>query len=242
MKNRLQSVLVILTVLCSVNCHAQNTNSDNGKVYTEDELSHLITIGMSLADVTNRFGPPGSVLDESGQRRLLLYNFRSQPKKKGPYVAGFDIDTKDEKVIRWSPALAQVGNPLPGGAVRRSGDAAFEIFIGDDTFVELINTVNSQGSADASFFSYSPAMKFVADTWVGRPGEDIAGQQTVLLTVKDADASKLKQLTTQNVGQRLFIISSNKVLAAPKITAPIGTTQLRLMIKATNFFEYPTNR
>ncbi len=102
---------------------------------------------MSIADVTNRFGPPGSAVRVGEDKLMLTYMFPFEARQvRGPYRTGFGIDVKDGHVVRWSPITGMTGNPASAGGSQGSfGEHSFPIFLAADCLSKLVNTVESQG-------------------------------------------------------------------------------------------------
>src|SRR6266508_807010 len=149
------------------------------------------------------------------------------------YLTGFGIDVKDGHVIRWSPITGMTGNPASAGGSQGSfGEHSFQIFLAADCLSKLVNTVESQGSADASGLEAPPNMAFKGKVFAGKSDSERPDEQTVILIVSDEAASKLRELTENNFGKRLLIVCRNRVIAAPEISAPLASRQL--MFSVTN--------
>lgn len=231
---------LLFVLLCLVGCNSKSNEpqikadqSHATKVYSEAELNKLITLGMSIAEVTNKFGPPGSAVRTSENRILLNYMFPFEPKQEqGSYMMGFGIDIKDGKVARWSPIRGMASKITPEGRIQgSSGEQPFQIFLSTDSQTNLVNAVESEGSADSSSLKGSPDLDFKAKVFVGNSGNQRPGERTVILVLNNEDDSKLKDLTEKNSGKRLLIVCRNKVIAAPVISVPLGSRQVKFTVK-----------
>ena len=60
--------MFLVALMLAIGCHRESatsirTNGEQaGRTYTEAQLDNLIVPGMSAAEVTNKFGPPGSAI------------------------------------------------------------------------------------------------------------------------------------------------------------------------------------
>ena len=215
------------------------------KVYSEAELDKLITPGMSIADVTNKFGLPGSAIQISEGMILLSYSFPFEVKKPedGPYLTGFGIDIKNGRVVRWSPITGMTGKTIQGGGSQGSfGEQSFQIFLVTDSLTNVVNTIESEGSADASSLKASPNAVFKAKVFAGNSGSERPGEQTVILVVSEQDTSKLKELSENSFGKRLLIVCRNRVIAAPTISAPLASRQLIFTVKDSRVLDSIQNK
>jgi hypothetical protein len=239
MNNRLfLSFLFVLLYLTGCNSKSSEPQikvepSRATKIYSEAELNTLVTLGMSIAEVTNKFGLPSSAVKISENKILLNYLFAFEPKRhQGAYMIGFGIDIKDGHVVRWSPITGMTFNSTPEERVQGSpGEEPFQIFPSTDSETNLVSAVESKGSADASSLKGSPDLSFKAKVFVGNSGNERPGERTVILVLNNEDASKLKDLTEKNSGKRLLIVCRNKVIAAPVISVPLGSRQVKFTVK-----------
>lgn len=238
--NRKLLLLFFLAVIGASGCHRKSSESEilvdpsrPSKVYTEAELTSLITPGMSLAEVTNKFGLPGSAVNVAESAILLTYMFPFEVKhQQSPYLTGFGIDIKDGRVVRWAPVTGMTGKTVQAGGSQGSfGEQSFQVFLATDNLTNVATTVDAEGSADASDLKTSPAMAFEAKVFAGSSGSGCPGEQTVILVVSDQGAAKLKGLTEDNFGKRLLIVCRNKVIAAPAISAPLASRRLMFTVK-----------
>lgn len=238
--NRMLPLFLVLALACASGCSPKSGESEmvvdqsqSSKVYTEAELDSLIAPGMSIADVTNKFGLPGSAVDVGRNAVLFTYMFPFEAKQQhGPYLTGFGIDIKNGRVVRWSPVTGMSGMTVEAGGTQSSfGELAFQVFLVIGNLTNVATTVDTEGFADASGLKVSPDMAFNAKVFAGSSGSERPGEQTVILVVSDQDAAKLKGLSEDNVGKRLLIICSNKVVAAPVISAPLASKQLMFTVK-----------
>jgi hypothetical protein len=225
--------------------HTKTGQSHAAKVYTEVELEKLITPGMSITDVTNRFGVPGSAVQISKGLVHFSYSFPFEVKspEAGPYLTGFSIDIKDGRVIRWFPVTSMTGKTIQGGAPQASfGEQSFQIFLVTDSLTNVVNTVDSEGSSDANRLKTPPNLEFNAKVFTGRSGNERPGEQTVILVVSEQDASKMKDLTENNYGKRLLFVCRNKVIAAPKVSAPVASRQVLFTVKNSGVLDNLRNQ
>jgi hypothetical protein len=241
MNQKIISIALLVALASSLSCRRSSSEpqfpidqSQATKVYSEAELDKLISPGISITDVTNKFGLPGSAIKVSETMILLTYMFPFEVKthEEGPYLTGFGIDIKDGRVVRWSPVTGMTGKTLDSGGSQSSfGEKPFEIFLVTDSLTNVVNTVESEGIADASSLKASPDMTFKAKVFAGNSGGERSGEQTVILVVSEQDSSKLKDLSENNFGKRLLIVCRNHVIAAPVITAPLASRQLQFTVK-----------
>jgi hypothetical protein len=208
--------------------------SNATRVYTKAELDKFILPGMSISEVTNMFGIPASQIQVKENVVILMYSFPFETvvREGGLRLTGFDVHTRDGKVVDWSPIMSESRKTFQGGEPQGSfGEQSFQIFLATDSLTDLMKAVESEGSAEASGLKASPDLAFKAKVFAGKNGNGRLGEQTVILVVSDQDASKLKDLTENNFGKRLLIVCRNKVIAAPAISAPLASRQLLFTVK-----------
>lgn len=222
-----------LAVGCSrESARSIRTEQASVRVYTDAELNKLIVPGMSTADVTNQFGSPGSTTEIGQAVVMWTYSFPLQPEKVGLHLAGFSIYLKDGKVEKWSPMMEESRQTIQAGGSQGSfGEQSFQIFLATDGLTNVANTVDSDGSADASNLKASADLEFKAKVFAGSSGKERPGEQTVILVVSEQDASKLKDLSEDNFGKRLLLVCRNQAIAAPVISAPLASRQLMFTVK-----------
>ncbi|MBN1548188.1 MAG: hypothetical protein JW902_16160 [Syntrophaceae bacterium] len=229
-----------IALICATGCNRESTESlitvdqsRSSKVYTEAELNNLIVVGMSIAEVTNKFGLPGSAVNVGENQILLTYMFPFKAKhEQGPYLTGFGIDIKDGRVARWSPVTGMTGKTVEAGGSQTSfGEQSFQVFLATGSLTNVVKTVDTEGIADASNLQASPDLTFKAKVFAGSAGSERPGEKTVILVVSDQDASKLKDFSEDNFGKRLLMVCRKKVIAAPAISAPLASRQLMLTVK-----------
>src|SRR5207247_9284212 len=100
MNTKLLVFLALLALTAATSCNRKSTDSkvEVGKpkaaiTYTEAELNKLIMSGMSILEVTNKFGPPDSVVEVTEHTSLLTYMFPFEARKEeGPYLTGFSLE------------------------------------------------------------------------------------------------------------------------------------------------------
>src|SRR6266480_2954216 len=135
MNSKLLLFLALLGLSFATGCNPKSTDSETAvgqpqaaNNYTEAELKKLIMSGMSIKDVTNKFGPPGSVVKATENTTLLTYMFPFEARQQsGPYLTGFSIEIRDEHVVRWSPVTGMTGKTIRGGVAQGSfGEQPFE--------------------------------------------------------------------------------------------------------------------
>jgi hypothetical protein len=252
MNQKIMFIALLAALASSLGCRRSSNEppvavdqSHATNIYSEAELDKLITPGMSIADVTNTFGLPGSAIQVTENMILLTYMFPFEVKKQeeGPYLTGFGIDIKDGRVIRWSPVTGMTGKTTQGGGSQGSlGEQSFQIFLVTDSLTNVVNTIESEGSADAGSLKASPDMAFIAQVFAGISGSERPGERTVILVVSQQDASKLKDLSENNFGKRLLIVCRNHVIAAPAITAPLASRQLLFTVKDSRVLDSIQNK
>ena len=203
------------------------------RTYTEDELDKLITPGMSIADITNRFGLPGSAIQVTEHIVLLTYSFPEaiSPKQR-LHLTGFGVDIKDGKVARWSPVTGESGKPQG-----LFGEQLFELFIVNGNLTNALNAFESEGGTKADSLKVSPQTIFKAKIFAGKSGSEGPGEKTVILVVNEEDAPKLQGLTEKHVGERTLLVHRGNVVAAPTITVPVTSRQFMFTVKGSQFLD-----
>lgn len=78
------------------------------KIYTDSELSSLIVVGMSAAEVAKKFGRPTIQTSIDQHTDFLLYSFPLTHVKDPLRVAAVSIFIKDESVTKWSSVREQL--------------------------------------------------------------------------------------------------------------------------------------
>ncbi len=223
-----------------LNAPKSRVTANATKIYTKAELDKLVVPGMSISDVTNTFGIPASEIQVEQNIVILMYSFPVETviQEGGPRLTGFVVDIRDGKVASWSPIMGgsrQISRA--GGFQGPLGQQSFQIFLAAGNLTNVANTVDSQGSADASGLKASPEVAFKAKVFAGSSGNERPGEQSVILVVSDQDASKLKDLTDNNFGKRLLIVCRNKAVAAPVISVPITSNKLMFTVKDPSILE-----
>lgn len=204
------------------------------RVYTKAELDKLILPGMSVFEVTNTFGSPASRIQVRENDVILAYSFPFETvvREGGPRLTGFDVNIRNGKVLGWSPVMGESRNSFSSGAAQGSfEEQTFQVFVATESLTNIVNTVDSEGSADASNLQGTPDMSFKAKMFSGNMGSERPGELTVILVVSEQDASKLKGLSEDNLGKRMLIVCQNRVLAAPVISVPLTSRQLMFPVK-----------
>jgi len=187
---------------------------------------------MSAADVRKQFGFPGSAIEIGQGVVMWTYSFPLQPGKARLHLAGFDIYLKDDKVEKWSPVMEESRQTFQDGGTQGAfGEQVFQIFLATDGLTNLVNVVDSDGSADVRNLKASPNVEFKAKVFAGSSGRERPGEQTVILVTSEQDASKLRELTENNFGRRLLIVCRNQAIAAPVISAPLGSRQFMFVVR-----------
>lgn len=204
--------------------------------YTKTELDRSITSGMSVSDITNTFGPPTSMLRSSEHTGIMTFLFPIDLAKRmnEETMVGFDIHTKDGKVVIWSPIIAgPEGQTQPSSQQNQKSTRLFSLFVATDNLRNVLETLDAGGQADMINAHINPDLTLSAHVFLDdrndRPWSD-----QVALVLSPADALRLKTLTETNIGKRLLIVCSNKVVAAPTITDPLERRELLLRVKGTN--------
>ncbi|NOS72452.1 MAG: hypothetical protein HOP33_21335 [Verrucomicrobia bacterium] len=219
--------------------------SNATKVYSEVELNKLIVPGMSIAEVTNTFGIPASEIPVNEKVLIFMYSFPFETvvREGGLRLTGFDVNFRDGKVVDWSPVMGESRKSFQAGESQdSSGDKNFQIFLATDGLTNVLNKVESEGSADASDLKTAPDMTFTAKIFSGKSGSERPGEQTVILVVSEQDVSKLKELSENSFGKRLLIVCRNRVIAAPTISAPLASRQLLFTVKDSRVLDSIQNK
>lgn len=242
MKRKSLSLFTLLISIfvagCNQNSNELQSNANKSRVitvYTEAELDKLIIPGMSIEDITNKFGPPGSEVQATENLTLLTYLFPSEiakHKEGEPYLTGFGVDIKDGRVVRWSPVTGMTGKTIEPGVSQGSfREQFFEIFLVTDSLTNTLKAFDLEGSADTSALKISPNLEFKAKIFAGKNENESSNEITVILVMGDQDASKFKELTENNIGKQTLLVCHNKVIAAPEITMPINSKQFMFTVK-----------
>jgi hypothetical protein len=233
------SVVLLIVLALAVGCGEQvapnlhTAPARSTPKYTEAELNKLIVPGMTTAELTAKVGDPGSAIQVSTNLFMATYLFRFDPQNEG--LAGFSVYIADGHVTKWSPITGDSHKTfVPGGSARSFGEQSFQLFLATDELKSMVDIINTEGSADASGVTAPPVMTFKANVSTvinskGRPGE-----QTVMLLISDHDASRLKDVTENNIGNRMLIVCHNRGIAALVISQPIGFRQLMFPVKNSN--------
>ncbi len=210
--------------------------------YTEAELNKMIVSGMSLEDVTNRFGLPSFVAQATNNYVFLeyMYPFEVPTPEDGAYMAGFDIDLKDDRVVRWSPVLRGIGEEIPPAQSTNSFGrqrCAIYVLLGDpndpntDAMRDVLKSFRSKGTADMDSVKRPADMTFEAEV-VAHGTIDSRGQRATYITLKfnDADVPKMKRLTEDHINDSILLVCRDKPMKIINIREPInqGTVTFRL--------------
>jgi hypothetical protein len=161
------------------------------RVYTKAELDKFILPGMTVSEVTNTFGIPASEIQVKENVVILMYSFPFEAvvREGGLRLTGFDVNTRDGKVVNWSPIMGESRKTFqPGGSQGSFGEQSFQIFLAADSLTNLVTAVESEGSADASSLKASPDLAFKANVFAGNSSNERLGEQTVILVVSEQAA------------------------------------------------------
>lgn len=239
----MKSVLLVYFLLlwfCATGCDSRSRRpqinvdpSRATRIYNQQELTKLIALGMTLTDVTNTFGLPGSAVKTSEHNVMLNYMFPFKPESgPGPQLTGFSIHIQDGRVIRWSPITGMTFDTSPDGPVQGApGEQLFQIFLSTDKNTNLVNAVESKGIADAGSLKGPPDLTFKAKVFSGDAGKDHPGEQSVILVLSEHDASQIKSLTETNFGRRLLIVCRNKIVLTATISVPLASKQIIFSVR-----------
>jgi len=216
--------MFLVALMLAIGCHRESatsirTNGEQaGRTYTEAQLDNLIVPGMSAAEVTNKFGPPGSAIQVDQHTVVFLYSFPLDPAKEQLHLAGFSVHVENGNVAKWSPITSEAHNTFRGPARPGSfGELPFESYLLTDDLTNTLKTFESQATADMSTLKIVPSMVFKAKVFSGNSGLANASEKSVILVMNSQDASKLKKLSEENLGKRMLIACRGKVIAAPLI-------------------------
>jgi hypothetical protein len=112
------------------------------------------------------------------------------------------------------------------------GEQSFQLFLAAGGLTNIVTSINSEGSADASNLKVPPDLTLKAKVSAWNSGNQRRpDEQIVMLVVSEKDAAKLKGLSEDNFGKRLLIVCRNKAIAAPTLSVPLVSTQLTFTVK-----------
>jgi hypothetical protein len=230
----LASIFVTLAILCG--CHGEKSGRSNSHAerslasYTQSDLEKMIVPGMSITEVTNKLGSPGSAIPVSSNTLMLIYSLPIEETQSEVHFAGLNIYIKDGKVDRWHPITSESRKtPDPSGRSQRPpAEKTFEVFLVTEPLTNLFKAFQAEGSASTAGLQSAPDLRFkakVLDGGATAPGSD---ERFMTLVVNDADAVKVRALTEANFGKRILVAWRNRVIAAPVIREPITSNQFRI--------------
>ena len=234
--------LVFLVAGCGHNSEERQSKvaSHATQVRTKAELDKLIVPGMTTAEATNTFGIADSQIQVKEGVAILTYSFPYATiiGEEKLHLTGFIVNTRNGKVVNWSPITGEVKKSFQPGASQGSfGEQPFEIFLVTDSLTNLLKRFESDGNADTTSLKLHPEIAFKAKVFAGNTGNDASGEVTVILVMNEQDSSKLKDLTENNSGKRTLLVCRNKVVAAPAITVPITSKQFMFTVKDSSVLE-----
>jgi hypothetical protein len=221
----------------AVGCHREKQVHDPVKIYTEAELTNLISPGMSMTELTNKFGLPGAASEITSNTILFtyLYPFEVTRHEQGLHLEGFGVTLKDGRVLRWSPIMTESYPMFQGTQIQASlGEETFELLFQTDDCTNLLNTLDSLGSVDVSSLKISTAIVFKAQVYV-ESSDASATNKSLMLIIGDRDVPKLEKLTEGNLGKRMLIICRNILIAAPSVSMPLDSNKFHFPVKDTEF-------
>lgn len=241
-------LLVVTIAIAGCSKEPNKPQVSNGRnvtrVYTKGELDKLILVGMSVFELTNRFGAPGSEVQVDENVAILIYSFPIETflREGGFRLIGFDVTIRDEKVVGWSPVTSESRESIqPPDDPDSFGEQSFEMYVAIDHLTNVANRVDSEGSADASSLNASPDLEFKAKVFGGPSDGEQQGEWTVILVVSEQDASRLKTLTENNIGKRTLLVCRKRVIAAPGVHVPVASRQLMFTVKNPRVLEFLRN-
>jgi len=239
MKKNIYFLSVVIGFALLAGCSQQSVKPQSGvdpatatKNYTEAELDKLITEGMTLAEVTNVFGLPGSENKVDDNIILLNYMFRFDENRVG--MSGFSIDLKNERVVRWTPIIQGEGYAKQGGVPQGAlGEHSFNVYLGIGSMTNYVNAIDAKEVSSAGNFKAEPDASFTAKVFAGNSAR-IAGEYDIILVVGEDGVPKLNELIESNMGKRLLISWHNKIIAAPLISTRLVSRQFEFTVKDAN--------
>jgi hypothetical protein len=224
-------VLLLLALGAGCNRGSEQTQAkgDSGatRVHSKAELDKLIIPGTDVTDVIRTFGRPASETQIKEGTSVLMYTFPFEVASRPPeHIIGFDVHTRDGKVVGWSPILGESGEMLSEVSQEAIGERRLEIFLVRDSLRDVLQVFKSEGTASTMNVKGSPDLAFKAQVFVGRSGGDGSGKTPVRLVLAANDVSNLKTFTETNLGERVLLVCRNYVIDAPVLTEAIPSQQL----------------
>jgi len=242
--NRILLLVFFFHILWTTGCRENRNqdqpqlNSASAEVYTEVELRNLITEGMSMSEVKNRFGIPDSEIP-TGNMTVLLYSFSSLPTQGESHLAGFKVQMKEGKVVRWSPITRSshrmFQTPQESQSEISYGKRTFELFTIASALTNVLKSFESRGSEATGNLETTPDLILQAEAFAGTINRKSSTNVSVRLLIGSQDIPRLKAFTEKNAGKRILIVIDKKVFAAPLVTAPVTSDQFQFTTKHSDF-------
>jgi hypothetical protein len=243
MKNRLVSSFILFTLALLAGCAksspeaASESESRPEKVYTEVELRKLIVPGMQKAEVINIFGNSSSEIQVATNLAMIVYTFPSEVMsgKEALHLTGFTINMRDGKVVDWSPMMGesheQFRRPEDSEAQFSYGEHTFELYSVSDMLTNAVASFESGSSVTEDALKVSADFVFNAQVFAADLASGASSNKPIRLVIHDQDIPKLSRFTEGNVGKQVVIATQNKIIAAPRISMPITSSQFQLDVK-----------
>ena len=233
----MRSVLVIIASVFLLGCNKVPPQARSipeavkaTQNYSKDELQRQIVIGMSMAEVTNKFGAPGSLIKADESRFLMQYYFPlTLNRHEG--LAGFSIDIKDGAVQRWSPIESVGGGSelTDDDVISPLGERLFQIYIIPKDKTNMDKIVSKDGVIQFDDLKLACNLAFNAKVYVGN--KDKEGWQSVHLFLGEQDSLKLGSLTETNIDKQLLIMCRDQKVVFTRISMALSAPSFEFRVK-----------
>lgn len=236
--------IVIVSLTGTVACDRDSGGSIEGGrskapvELTESALAEVIQEGMSLAALTEKFGPPTTSNDLGKDMTLVTWHYPNTQKREY-YVAGFSAKVSAGHIVTWSPIWGQTAR---FGGVQDSqgqfGEQLFKLHVADDRLDELLRRLDRGESPSMAGSNLAPDLEMKAKIFSGRSGEEAPPARTVILVLEPGDAAALASLGKTHEGKRLLIACRDTVIAGPEITKTLVLSrQLTFTVREAKVLE-----
>lgn len=223
--------IVIVSLMGTVACDRDSGGGIEGgrskapEELTESALAEVIKEGMSLAELTDMFGPPTTSNDLGKDMSLVTWHYPNT-QKRGFYMAGFSARVSAGHIVTWSPIWGQTDR-FGGGQDSQGqfGEQLFKLYVADDRFDELLRRLDRGETPSMIGSNLAPDLELKAKIFSGISGEETPPARTVILVLERGDTDALAKLVAMHVGTRLMITCRDTVIAGPEITRATGTSR-----------------
>jgi hypothetical protein len=235
MRSPIYYILIFAFALVT-HCHSQQESLSLNH-FNSEELNKLLTPGISLADVTNRFGLPSGVIQNTQNSVLLSYlALPSEINTNEVFpLAGFNVLIKNGHVVAWYPITTKIFNAPQFSTSTKVGDLSteqtFKFFVEVDDLTNTLKKFDTEGTTDASNLNVLPDLTLKARVMSCSDESSNTSNQSIMLILGDPDVPKLEALTENNLGKRMLIVCHNKVVAVVRIAVPINSNKFRFQIR-----------